>query len=376
MMTILYIVLGVVIGLIILPVVGYFVIRFLLRRFVKKLGEALEGAGDGGVPPFRISLEASESTEWKNKELVEQTTAQLHQLGFANIGDYTSPEMFGFRICALANESTGSYAVLYDWDKPEIGVVMDLFCELTDDSAITCSNSPTQGLDHPPWETSRLIGKKIDEEGVVKQLAEIMAEEVSGRATKPVSGERFVGAFVNAYARKMDWQVERGGLQEEEIKRHILATNDMAEDEIPEGVVELTQSQWKTAIADFVSDKTRERFLRHVTKMSAGQWEDIRDRLYIVHERSLADRLVEELKYRLLDDVDDHEDDEADDDDEAYERRETEVETQLKPHFDSHPPRVAFEHAQALLPESQRYRRIARITAPWPADIYVEPEVS
>ena len=71
------------------------------------------------------------------------------------------------------------------------------------------------------------------------------------------------------------------------------------------------------------------------------------------------------------------EDSEEDDDDQAEEDRLELLESNLSVHFVDKPVREAFVDAQSSLSESRRYRRLAKITGPWPADVYLSPaEVS
>ena len=372
--TFLYIVLGAVIGIVMVPVLLWVFFKFLakplFRRWLKRLEKKLAemGALYPPVPPFRVTLESCDEPEWPHPKVVDQATSDLEAIGYEAVGDYSIQEMYPLTLRAFANPQAGAYAVVYDFAGDSPGVVVDLVTQFHDKTGVTCSNAPIQGLDEPPWEEKHLVQKKI-EEGAIADIAAKLEEVAAGRDKLSVAADRFVQVFQDAYGRKMDWQVNRGGLTADEIRRNLALVHGVDDaDEVQDEVVEAVQSQWRSAIARFVSDKTRERFLRHVTKMSASQWEDIRDRLYIVHDRSVSEELIDELQDRLMDlEVDLEEDHE-------FDSRQGEIEEMLKPHFADCSPREGFEAAQAVLPASQRYKRIARITGPWPADVYVEPD--
>lgn len=377
-MTWVYIGLGVLLGMLLMPVVLWFGLKWVVaplakrwfERWVKKLGEM--GAMSPAVPPFRVELTPDEEPEWAHEDLVQQATAEFEALGYRPIGDFTADQFYGMTMRAFVNADARAYGVVYDWIVQSVGVVVDIVAYFEDGTGVTCSNAPVEGLDRPPWETNYLIEKKT-EDGAIAEIAAKLTEVTQGRNPVPLEADQFAKVFYDAYARKMDWQVNRGGPTADELRRNLLKVHNAGEtssEEEMEEAIRMTQAQWKSAIAEFVAEKTRERFLRHVTKMSAGEWEDVRDRLFIVHQISVPDELKDELKRRLMyqeEDVDEEDEDEE-------ERREEQFDRLLAPHFEGRPPREGFESAQAVLPQQLRYQRIARIRSPWPADVYVEPQ--
>ena len=305
---------------------------------------------------------------------MDGAAAALEGVGYTRVGDFRSDEMPTVQLRALANTQASTYAVLMQVGLGE-KINMDVVCFFTDGEHVTVTTSPESGLDRPEW--SNMIRMDVDlvaDPAAAVKLHERTLEEQRGRPMVSTKPEKFVDVFCRAYAREMDWRVSHG-MTADEVRRSCAATG--AEPPTDEAV-EMVVATWRRAISDFVNDQLREKFLRHVTKMSAGEWEDVRDRLYIVHEHSDRDALVEALAWRLEEadgaavkdgDDDDSDDDDSDDSDEESEA----IRARLRPLFADAPVREAFSTAQEMLPATQRYRRVAGIKTPYGADVYVEP---
>lgn len=381
MSTVLYVALGVLVGVVLAPLLLYIAFKLFVGLFLKKLIAAVEAAGaGGGVPPFRLEVEPERDHEWQDDKLIGRLTSELEGQGFRQAGDYTIYAGPVIHARGFVDPERRYYALMYEWPQKMIegiGIVVDLAAvgageeEERFGRQYTVSNIPPTGLEKPPWSTRVQMDIDINNAAIaVGALVDRMNDLVDGVPLLPVTPEQFVPMIKASHAREMDWQIERGGLQRDEILRNAVKMGGLEEDneEQAEQLVTMTQSQWRHAIAEFVSEETQKRFVRHVTKMSAGEWEDVRDRLYIVHERSMQDDLESELIQAMI-----HGEDE--DDDDAYERAEEAARQKLHTHFLSGEPlRDAFASAQAMLPKGRRYKRLARIKSPWPADVYLEPE--
>lgn len=379
MSTFLYIALGALAGVVLTPLLLWFALKLFLKGFAKKLIEAIASAG-GGAPPFRLELEPIEEHEWRDAKQFDRLTTELEKRGFVRDGDYMVASLPPVAIRGFANPEKSYYAVFYDWpiNPPATnGVVADLVAiargdaEKTLGRGFTVTNAPETGLDQPPWSEKASLDVDLNNPRVaLDALLGRIDEMTAGQELLPANPELFAPTLRSAYAREMDWQVERGGLQREEIVRNLITMQGLEEDdENIDEVVEQTQTQWREAISEFVSDKTRERFLRHMTKMSAGEWEDARDRLVIVHERLVTDDLIVELAHTMIRAVEIDEDDDS-----AYDAAHEEATEKIEAAFANRQPRAGFEAALELMPAGIQYKRLARIKSPWPADVYLEPE--
>jgi hypothetical protein len=365
---------GMFVGGILLLVVLLLAIKFAIRWFLKKIVKAITDAAGQGVPPFRITLEKDDELNWQKPEAMNGAAAALEGIGYMRVGDFRSEEMPTVQLRVLANSTASTYAVLMQMALQE-RINMDIVCDFTDGTHVTVTTSPESGLDRPDW--SNMIRRDIDlvaEPAAAVQLHERILEEQQGRPLVSTRPEKFVDSFCRAYAREMDWRVAHG-MTADEVRRSCAATGTDPPTDEQVGII---VGVWRRAISEFVNEQLREKFLRHVTKMSAGEWEDVRNRLYIVHEHSDRDAVIEALAFRLEEadgaaakngdggDSDDDDDDDSDEKSEALRAR-------LRPLFAEASVRAAFSNAQELLPASQRYRRVAGIKTPYGADVYVEP---
>jgi hypothetical protein len=346
----------------------YFGIKFLIKYFLKKLFTAIEKMSGQGVPPFRITLEKADDIEWKKPKIVSGVATALEGVGYRPIGDYRIDEMPFVHLRALLNSNTNSYAVVTEiMDK----LILDVASDFTDGEHVTVSTAPETGLDRPDF--SRLVRITADlekEPAAAVTLHDRLVEEQRGRQTIMATPVAFPNVFSKAHAKEMDWRIARDGLTPEEVRRSCEVTGT----EIPsDEAVEMVCQQWRNAISEFCDEQLRDRFLKYVTKMSAAEWEEVRDRLYFVHEHSDRESVIEALALQLeeVDGSADTDDDDDDDDDTSEV-----VQARIRPLFAGVPVREAFVTAQDLLPAKQRYRRVASIKTPYAADVYVEPESS
>jgi hypothetical protein len=362
MQTFLIVVAAMFVGGILSLFVLYFGIKFLIKYFLKKIVNAIEKMSGAGVPPFRISLEKADDIKWKKPKAIKAISGALEGAGYQPIGDYRIDEMPFVNLKALMNSKTNSYAALTEvQDK----LLVDLACDFTDGDHVTVSTAPETGLDRPDF--SRLIRLQEDLEkdpAAAVKLHERLLQEQRGRPTIMATAAAFPNVFSKAHAKEMDWRIARGGLTPEEVRRSCEVTGA----EIPnDEAVEVVCQQWRNAISDFCDEQLRDRFLKYVTKMSAAEWEDVRDRLYFVHEHSDRESVIEALADQL-------EATNGDADDGVSEDGESASYARIRPMFAGVPVREAFVTAQDLLPTGQRYRRVASIKTPYGADVYVEPE--
>lgn len=347
-------------------IVLWFGIKFLIKYFLKKLFTAIEKMAGAGVPPFRISLEKADDIQWKKPKVVSGVVNVLETVGYHPIRDYRINEMPFVHLRALINSRTNSYAVVTEiQDK----LILDIASDFMDGDHVSVTTAPEAGLDRPDF--SRLVRVPADLEkdpSAATTLHERMVEEQRGRPTIMATAAAFPKVFATAHAKEMDWRIARGGLTPEEVRRSCEVTGT----EIPnDEAVEMVCQQWRNAISEFCDEQLRERFLKYVTKMSAAEWEDVRDRLYFVHEHSDRESVIEALALQL-EDLDGSSDADDDGDDDMSEV----VQARIRPLFAGVPVREAFVSAQDLLPAKQRYRRVASIKTPYAADVYVEPESS
>lgn len=331
----------------------YLLIRAKLRKFVRTLADSAEGlaAGSHFVQPMRIHLDSSDQFEWMDEDAVDVLAQPLLDQGFVEAGVYEADIGDGLTIRALVDRARSIHAAIYEVGAGPLG--LDLVTRYADGTSVTYSNIKPHGMDSPPGKSIEFCqGLPADE------LLKRFLRERPDRQAMAVSAEQFVEAFEQYYAEEMDWRMERGGPTEEEIRR--LA--DAEGGEITDEAVEQVQEMWSDNVSDFLEGRLRTSFLAN-SDLSALQWEEIRDRFTLVH-----DKLSPESVAELCDDYD--EDDDDDDDDDAWEARQEEHRRLVR----AKGPRAAFARWNKTASDLDRYQKIGQVSDPIDADVYLAPE--
>ena len=183
---------------------------------------------------------------------------------------------------AWVNPDQAAIAVVYE--HPVAGAWMDFVSRYDDGTRITFTNTGQGGgLDHQP---GHLIERRpgLDPRSLYQEFFEARPE----RPAIPVRADEFVAVFEKAYADEMDWRNGRGGPTEREI-RAIAAESGFEDDD---ALVEATRERMQEQALDDLDATLRQRFSRE-TSLSVAEWERVRDRLVIVHDRLTPERLDE-----------------------------------------------------------------------------------
>lgn len=360
--------LGALLFFVVLIVGGYFGLKLWIRW---KFGKAFEQFKQFGgvmaqamVPPMRLTFSRDNELMWADEEALKRDTAFLLAEGFEQVGDFQAAEtpvsMRGFvhpqqRIWAAIQSVYG----MKQWT--------DLVTRYEDGTTCTFANLADHAMDRPPWRTAYFLpGLAIPD-----LLERCLADRPTNKAMQPVSATDFPHIVSEAYAREMDWRMERGGVTEEEIERTLAKDNQTAEPR----TVQIIQAGWKNAISTFLDDESRNRFLDE-SGLSARDWEDVRDRVIVIHDRTPAEVLFGAL-YRDDAEVEDEDSPPTDlwtgpeiDAEDASPRRRA-----LRKRLSVENPRFVFAELNADLPEDRRSRKLGQVALPSvTADLYVLPE--
>ncbi len=333
-------VLGAILLLIILALVVFVLtIRAKFRKLFRDLQSHAEDAMVTATPP-RIHLRAVDSIDWADEEAIEALTVPLPGLGFEDAGQYEFREMKGVQLHAWVNPEQAAVAVVYE--HPTAGAWMDFVTQYEDGTRITFTNTGQGGgLDHQPGHTiERRPG--LDPQALYREFLEARPR----RPAIPVGAGEFVAVFEEAYAAEMDWRNARGGPTERAI-RAIAAESGFMDDD---ALVEATREQMQEQALEDLDTTLRRRFSQE-TSLSVAEWERVRDRLVIVHDRLTPERLDETTADWVDDDV-------------------------LAPSAVAlgQSPREAFAAFNARLPSGRRFVKLGEVKEPIEAEVYYAPE--
>ena len=279
--------LGAMLFFVVLIFGGYFVVRFWLRRKFGSIMEQLQQMGGAlgapTVPPFRMTLAPDDDLNWMDEAALERDTEALVAAGFERDGDY------------LGEESPVSVRTFLHKDHGILAAIQslygmkqwtDLVTLYADGSACTFCNLADHGMARPPWRTAKFLPDVTVDE----LLEQHLAERPAGKPIRTVARDDLARIYSECYAREMDWRIERGGVTEEEIHATLATSGQTAEPD----TVRVIQDGWKLGISNFLDEQAQEQLLKE-DRLSAREWEESRDRVLVIHDRTPASVLYEGL---------------------------------------------------------------------------------
>jgi len=166
---------------------------------------------------------------------IERHWPLLESLGFESIGTYRVPEIRGLVITAFAQNFQGVCSVLYE--HPLAGTFADMFALNENDESLTVSSAPAgEELDQPPGHE-----KIIDSSLELREMYDLTLNRRPEGPFKRFTSENFAGEFEKAYAKEMDWRINRGGVTEEEVRRSAEKIGITSEKNIQKATEQLQQ---------------------------------------------------------------------------------------------------------------------------------------
>lgn len=363
--------LGALLFFALLIVGGYYGLHFWLRwKFGKAFDQIRQLSGmltPSLVPPLRLSFRPETDLQWADEEALRRDTAFLIAEDFQQVGDFQGEES-PVSLRAFVHPERRIWAAIQSL----YGIKQwtDLVTWYEDGTTFACANLEDHGMDRPPWRTARFM----PELSIPDLLEQFLAERPANKAMRPVSSADMPQVVSEAYAREMDWRIERGGVTAEEIARTLASDHQTAEPQ----TIRMIQAGWKSAISAFMDVQCRKRFLDDGS-LSAREWEEVRDRILVVHDRTPA----ETLQFALCPDDEEGESDDVEPPRDLWSGPEDENEEEgvsprlkaLRQRLEVDNPRTVFAELNAELPESRQSTKLGQVSFnSVTADLYVRPE--
>jgi len=318
-------------------VVAVLTIRSKLRSFVKEF-EGL--AKTMAVVPSRIHLEKNAEAYWEKPEATVPLIEPLMSLGFEKVGNFQIEELDGLHLEAWINPSKSVSSVVYQ--HPKAGTFIDFWTHFEDGTRITFANTAAgAGVEHEPGHDSR----RFPDLGTRALYEKFLAERPQ-KPARPVSAETFVEVYERVYAEAQDWRNARGGVSKAELR----AIGESAGGSYDEDVIEATHEFTERHAMEQLDESIRERFLEE-TKMSAVDWERVRDRVIVIHDK-MTEEIYEEVIGPWVDE-------------DVFEQFDNE---------EGVPPRALFARMNRELSDASKFKHLGKVSSPVEADIYAAPE--
>lgn len=358
-------------ALVIFALVLLLLIRWKLRGWLGRLGEALRMAGAAAVPPFRVTLEkiSDEGEEpffWiqhKHKPQFEARCREFEGLGLEKLGDYLIAEI-GTPMTVFVDRATATYGVVYA--HPVIGVWCDVTRRYADDTSWTFGTTAYHGMDIPPFAEQKFFPDL--------PLADVVAkfrEEAPSVGAKMIEVDEVPKQFQQAYAREMDWRIERGGATEEEIRRIADQQGNTVTDE---EVVQIQQS-WRAAISRFLSERVLKQYGK-TAGLNAYERDFLDSHGVVIHQRMYPEDLLQAYDQEFFEDtnLEVEDDDEEDEELIAQQRIWQGLLAQLRADLDRQSPQEVFKTLIAGENNGTIWEFRQSVDKPIPADIWVRQE--
>jgi hypothetical protein len=114
------------------------------------------------------------------------------------------------------------------YEHPIAGVFVDFFTVNEDDQSLTVSNAPAgEELDTPPGH-EKLVEKNL----ALGDMYDLLLRKRPRGRYRRFDAKNFPEEFARAYAKEMDWRMERGGVTEDEVRRSAAAAGVASEEKI------------------------------------------------------------------------------------------------------------------------------------------------
>lgn len=310
-------------------------------------GNPMAAALGGLLEPLTLNLSPTRDEPDEDFSLqIQAWTKSLVNAGFIEVGDFEAqPTMLWLR--ALTHPTSGAAAALYIM--PMAGAWYDVTARLRDGTNITTTDSQREMADLPPWAQLH----RLDTGTPPAKAYEKLLRKISEAEVDPHTPENFVEAFEEEYRRGTLWRVKRGDTPEE-LKR--ISAADEGEEPDSQFLDTLLQSR-RMMRAQQLNEFLKERWLKEST-LSAYEYDQLEDRLVVVHELTPPDMLVE-----MWDEVYSEE----------YENEPIDL-PDVSPIVENEDPREAFRMLQDKLPPGGRFEFYTAIEGEIAGDLWLRPE--
>ena len=289
--------------------------------------------------------------DWLNQSQRDTQEAVLQSNGFEHAGYYhTEVGQSEAKLSLWGNPKKGVSVAIMEavndcGDEPISNYAVDLFIYFSDHSSLTITNSKEAGLLPRPPEHQYVFVDSQDMKSLYSQIKPNLPEGKRVKAVKDVKR-----LFCEMYETVNDWIWREEQLQSEQMQETLKPLGIEFNAELLRQLLDHAQSERSEIIVERIRKSVADS-----PKMSAAQWEAIRDRLVIVHDQMKPDELVDCL-YELLEHLDEQESDAV----EAIVELDG-IESPLGLFIET------LEHLQG----SRKINRLIKITQPIPAHVYL-----
>ena len=314
----------------------------LRRWYALSLAESLHAF------PGRVTLRRLEPFTWDKPDRGPQRVAALRELGFAEVAGYTLDELPCARIFMLRHPASGLVGLVHE--NKELGTWSDVafFRQGHIQPVLASSILKTAHFFLLPGDP-----KIHRADAAPGELVAAVQQALDRRdQAEALTAETFAARFENAFAAAVDQRL-LGGLEDYELRRLLLDKGQVTAEMLDEREFNLIKKLLPRAVENQLRIVCAAQFQRETT-LPVQDWQQARDRLLIVHDRTPVWGLAERFIFGA-----------------CQTKHMRALLRRIRVVTDS--PRETFARINSRLPAWQRYKKIGQVTRPVPADIYRAP---
>lgn len=305
--------------------------------------------------PARISLKRAEPFKWTKGQRAGQRVEAFRALGFADVCGFSLSRDVAARIFLLRHPVTGLLGIVQERDPA--GTWSDVAFFQSESSQPIYASSVLKKEHFFLFPGDPKI--HLPDAPEAELVAAVSKAMEPGATSVSVTAENAAAMLEEAYATAADARLLRP-LEDFELRRLLKEKNAPGGDEeMSDAVFQRIKEEIPSVIAGELRLACREQFLRE-GKISAREWQQAKERLLVVHDRTplheLGKRLVDRRVYSLPEFC----------------------LPELRKRLDASAkipgtPRAKFAALNAALRTWDRYKKLGEVSRPVSADIYCAP---
>lgn len=269
--------------LVIICVVAYF--AWKKYSFSEKEADSEISLAMSVLPAMVMELEPSNAQEWKEFERLKQTESELKKIGATHVGFYRVYNGLAIiRVC-IWNFKDQAVAVIYEshseLDEENASFIYEVSCKLNDGSVCITSNH------HAVYESRPKNHKIIFKESnsILDLIKALKSELPKGEKVQRIKDPK--SYFLESYEEISEWGWRPEQIRSDKTQQVLSSAGVTSTEELIDELVEIG-----TSYSVEVNINRARRALAKHSKMSAGQWEKIKDKLVFINESMQLDHLV------------------------------------------------------------------------------------
>lgn len=283
------------------------------------------------IPENEVYIQAYDEDDWEVDKSVAKKTGEFMTEGFERVGAFSG--VTGFGPAEILIHPSGVFVMVGEADNDK-GVKVRLMALLENDAAISVSDNEMVTL--LPQNEGDLRIQRTSE--TVSSMMEDLESLREGRSLKVVTASNLITELKRQEKRRCMYLASNPEVVE-------AALNDL-QDVKSVYILSVRQS-----LSELISDCCKEEYMSQAD-VTVLEWEDMRDRLVIVHDRSVAGSIIDQVEDNDID------------------LKSLDL---AKIHEESAKivDRDAYRHHLSKLPEYSRPQLIGNVVKPVEADIYL-----